>query len=111
MVDSRVKGHSFERQIAKAIRDWPGVARATRELQYRQDHARPDVIVDLDCGVILAVECKRTKAWPVTKPNWIQCESQRAVGIPVLVTKQDQGPILCTITIDDLRTLIERTTK
>ena len=90
---SRTKGHSYERDIAKAFREvYPG---ANRLLEYQSDCANG---VDLRGTGALRIQCKRTANWaPITKIE----EVKDTTGMPVLVTKGDRKRSVACLYLDD----------
>ena len=98
---SRTKGHSFEREIAVALRGvFPG---ARRHLEYHEDDANG---VDLIGTGRFKFQCKRLRKYAsITKIDEIMCEP--AFGdVPVLVTKGDGTPIMAVLAFADLLDLI-----
>src|SRR5690606_33439567 len=83
---SRRKGHDWEREVARRLRDVLGVE-ARRGLQYRDGAEAPDIIIE---GLPLHVECKAGQR-PRILAALEQAERDAAEGaIPVAITKQDK---------------------
>lgn len=97
---SRRKGHSFERDIAKKLKQvFP---KARRRLEYQADMAADGV--DIDNTGVYAFQLKRLKNYaPI---NCIK-EIQRKDCVNVLVTKADQEREVAVIYLDDFLKLIE----
>lgn len=93
-VNSRRKGHNFEREVAVLFREHGFAAR--RGLQYRDGSECPDVITDL-----YWVECKRGR-----KPNIRAAVEQATIAnngqkTPVIIVKDDNQPPIAVMLLDD----------
>lgn len=99
---SRTKGHSFEREIAKAFRE-AGFKDAKRKLEYQAEEA---IGIDLDGTGQFQVQCKRKKAYsPITAIFEIKRKPEK---VPVLITKPDRGEAMAVLPLDDFLTLIKK---
>lgn len=86
---ARVKGHSFEREIAIKFREI-GYEKACRLLEYQEGKG-----IDLANTGIYDVQCKRSKKYvSLAAINEIPFADGR---VPVLVAKADFGEILAAI--------------
>lgn len=95
----RVKGHSYEREIARRLRKL--FPKAERLLEYQASQAQG---VDLKNTGRLAVQCKRYKSYaPVTKIF----EVNAAGKIPVLITKADNQPDMVVLSLEDFLAILE----
>ena len=99
----RVKGHNFEREIAKIIRDiYP---EAKRGLQYQSGKHCPDVV-----GTPFAIECKKGKCTYPKKALEQAIKDKLArndnVLIPIAVTKDDFKDTLVTMLFNDFLKII-----
>ena len=95
---SRNKGHSFERDVANALKAiFPHVK---RKLEYQISEATG---VDLENTGNFKFQCKRLKtSVPISKIEEIKEE-----GIHVLVSKTDQKPAYATMKFEDFVKLLE----
>jgi len=93
---SRTKGHSYEREIAKKLREiYPNARRA---LEYQEGTG-----VDIENTGKLRIQCKRGKRYaPVTKIKEVQLE-----GIPVLITKADREKDIACLYLEDFLEMLE----
>ena len=94
MVNSRNKGASFEREVAKLLEDELGV-KFKRDLeQYRaSDHG--DLIAN-DPSFPLVIECKRYASGTGCRPEWWRQASAAAQALgkqPCVVYRYDRRPI------------------
>ena len=89
----RVKGHAFEREVARLFRRiFPD---ARRHLEYQSEQANG---VDIDGVGKWRIQCKRHKNYvPVNTIEEIQPD-----GIHLLVTKADNKPTMAVMRLDDL---------
>jgi len=94
----RTKGHSFERETAKALRKiYP---QARRHLEYQDGENNG---VDLRNTGPFRIQCKRAKGTvPINK-----IEEIRESGIPALVSKTDRKPAYITIPFEDFVRILE----
>lgn len=84
---SRRKGHGFEREIAQKFREF--FPRARRKLEYQASEVDG---TDLEGTGKLRLQIKRYKGYaPINKIKEVQ---EKAGGIPALVTKADNEPII-----------------
>lgn len=101
---SRVKGHGFEREIARAFRErFPDID-AHRGYQYRDGADAPDVIVPGLC-----IECKRGKLTYPKKAlqQAIECaDKQSEFTIPVAICKDDRSDTTVTMLFEDFLDLL-----
>jgi len=92
---SRVKGHDFERLIARDLRDQLGIE-ARRGLQYRDGAECPDVV-----GLPgYWVECKRGKRVSIgaaMRQASEACDRDGAGLCPLVISKEDGEAILATL--------------
>jgi len=98
---SRTKGHSFEREIAKDLREiFPG---ARRQLEYHEDDCHG---VDIANTGKFKIQCKRFKDFaPIRKIFEVECD--RELGdVPVLVTKADNEETMVVLPFEDFKRLI-----
>lgn len=94
MANSRTKGHSFERQIAKRLREEGIFPNAQRQLEYQINNA---LGVDLENTGNLRIQCKRSKSSiPMNKINEVKMK-----GIACLISKRDREDILVTLKFED----------
>ena len=102
MVNSRTKGHDFERQIVRLINSYlqskgknQSVSRNLDQTQYK---GQADIYWDN-----LAIECKRYsgKSQSVYKQQWWEqvCFAARSKYIPILIWKFDRRPIQVLVPI------------
>ena len=90
MVNSRRKGHSFERKMATAFRGlWPN---ARRGLQYQDGAECPDVV-----GTPYWVECKTGKRTNIKAALRQASEASKGSKPILVVTKDDRDPVLVTM--------------
>lgn len=100
---SRTKGHSFEREIAIALR---GIfPEARRHLEYQDAEANG---VDLVNTGKYFIQCKRGRKYAsLTAIKEVQCDE--ALGdVPVLVTKGDNERILVALPLEEFLNLIKK---
>lgn len=102
MINSRVKGKSFENQIAKLLRPiFPNVRRLL------ENHADDANGVDLLHTGPYKIQCKAYKQYaPLTKIEEVQCEEMLG-DVPVLVTKGNNRRILVAIPIEEFLRLLK----
>jgi len=94
---SRTKGHSFEREIAIALR--PIFPDACRQLEYQEGLG-----VDLTNTGRLRIQCKRYKKY--ASLSAIE-EADNGTDIPMLVTKGDRKKILVALPLEDFLKILE----
>lgn len=93
---SRVKGHSYEREVAILLR--PVFPDACRLLEYQEGLG-----VDIANTGPFRFQCKRNKGYaPLSK----MYEAEDGVGIPVLVTKADRKDALVALKLSDFLDLL-----
>ena len=102
MINSRIKGKSFENQIAKLLRPiFPNVRRLL------ENHADDANGVDLLHTGPYKIQCKAYKQYaPLTKNEEVQCEEMLG-DVPVLVTKGNNRRILVAIPIEEFLRLLK----
>lgn len=97
---SRAKGHSFERKIAKRLRDEGIFPNAERQLEYQENQCSG---VDLANTGALKIQCKRMKkSIPMSKLYEV-----KAHGIACLVSKVDREDTLVTMKFDDFLKILK----
>jgi len=97
-INSRAKGHAFEREIVKQLRDELGqiVDEPIKRIldQYREVEL-PDIVVPP-----FAIECKRYAKGNTYRPEWwtqVTLASEKAGLTPALVYRYDRQQIQCVI--------------
>lgn len=100
---ARRKGHSFEREVAIALREvWP---KARRHLEYQDSEANG---VDIAETGEFKFQCKKLKGYaPVSKIREIQYDELLG-EVPVLVTAADGEPALAVLPFTDLIRLLKK---
>lgn len=99
---ARTKGHSFEREVAQALR--VVFPKARRHLEYQDGECFG---VDLAETGIFRFQCKRGVRYaPLTALSEIQYDAFLG-EIPVLVTKGDGLPALVALPLEDFISLLE----
>lgn len=105
MVNSRTKGATFERSIARALFDELGLE-FKRDLRQYQQAEYGDLVTD-DPSWPYCLELKRYKDGPIGGLSvwWDQVEkaAQRAGQLPVLIYKYDRAPIRVVLTLMDVK--------
>lgn len=105
MINSRNKGASFEREIARALFDELGIE-FKRDLRQYQQAEYGDLITD-DPAWPYCLELKRYKAGPVGGMTawWDQVEraAARVKQRPVLIYKYDRQPIRVVLILMDVK--------
>jgi Holliday junction resolvase len=97
---SRTKGHSFEREIAKTLKDEGIFPDACRQLEYQENQCNG---VDLANTGKLRIQCKRMKSSvPISKIEEIKSD-----GIHCLVSKTDRKPTYITLKFEDFLQIIK----
>jgi len=95
---SRNKGHGYERDIAKRLRNL--FPKARRQLEYHTEDAKG---IDLQNTGNLRIQCKRYKDYcPISK-----IEEVRGNGIAVLITKGDHKRDVACLYLDDFINILE----
>lgn len=90
-INSRRKGHGFERELVKLLK--PIFPKAQRQLEYQESKG-----VDLEHTGFFDFQCKRSKnSIPISKIEEIPEVKGR---IPVLVSKQDRKEAYATLPLD-----------
>ena len=96
---SRRKGHDWEREVARRMRDVLGVE-ARRGFQYRDGAEAPDIIIE-GLPHALHIECKAGKRPPILAALE-QAERDAAEGaIPVVIAKKDKKAPTVTMRLED----------
>lgn len=105
MVNSRTKGATFERSIARALFDELGLE-FKRDLRQYQQAEYGDLVTD-DPSWPYCLELKRYRDGPIGGLSvwWEQVEkaAQRAGQLPVLIYKYDRAPIRVVLTLMDVK--------
>lgn len=105
MVNSRNKGASFERTIARALFDELGVE-FKRDLRQYQAAEYGDLVTD-DPAWPFALELKRYKDGPIGGLSvwWEQVETAaRNLGLlPALIYKYDRKPVRCVLMMNGVK--------
>ena len=97
---SRVKGHSFERDIAKDFKEL-GYKDARRLLEYQEGMG-----VDLENTGKFRVQCKRYKDYcPISKINEVPKEKNT---IPLLITKGDRKETMVVMSWNDHKSILSQ---
>lgn len=99
---SRTKGHSFEREIAKQLRDEGIFPDAKRKLEYQIDEC---VGVDLENTGSLQIQLKRYKKY--VNPSVIEEIIKQDKKIPLLVTKADKKEAIACLYWSDFLKIIK----
>jgi Holliday junction resolvase len=89
---SRNKGATFERDVAKALRDYTGIKFERNLEQYRKD-AQGDLIAD-DVEFPFTIECKRAAAPGGRMKQWqrqVLAAAQDAGKLPCVIYRYDRG--------------------
>lgn len=95
-INSRAKGHNFEREIGSLLREELGVDIQRNLVQSRNGGVD---LIGLDGW---AIECKRSKKY---SPSWWKQAAEQAVkaeALPVLIYKLDYQPIVIEMRGSDL---------
>lgn len=101
---NRAKGHSFERDVAKQLREiFPD---AKRGLQYQDGSIAPDVVIG-----DYWVECKRAARNTQPKAALDQaieaCSKAKSDKVPIAVTKDDRRDALVTMRFSDFLKILK----
>jgi hypothetical protein len=92
-MNSRTKGHSFERAVANILKVlFPKAKRGLSQTRVGNE------VSDVE-GTPYWVECKRHKKCNIQEA-FTQAETDRDDRNPVVISKDDHGPILVTMSID-----------
>lgn len=94
---SRTKGHNFEREIVKAIKDL--FPEAKRNLEYQEGQG-----VDIANTGEFSIQCKVGKSFRIEPA--LQ-EAFKANKIPLAITKKDRSDIIVSMYFEDFRKLLE----
>lgn len=101
MVNSRTKGHGFEREIANLLKEvFPN---AKRHLEYQFQEATG---IDLDGTDNWDFQCKRGRRYASTN-KILEIKSDRHIRKHALISKADQSPIMVTMYFDDFIQLLK----
>lgn len=103
---SRLKGHNFEREVARLLREVYGAERVRRGLQ-SQGGIVPDVIID---DIAVWIECKRGKKTNI-KAAMRQADADKDAAkceyySSLVITKDDREEALATLKLTDLLMLM-----
>lgn len=96
---SRTKGHSFERTLAKRLRDEGIFPEAERHLEMQMSQCSG---YDLDNTGKLKIQCKAYKKYAPLSKIEEAASSCSEDEIPVLVTKGDRLRPIAALYLDDL---------
>lgn len=99
MINSRAKGHGFERKIAETFRRI-GWAKAERKLEYQFSQATG---VDLKNTEPFLIQCKSKREY-VPLNTILEIQGQ---GIPLLITKGDRKHPIAALYLHDLLPILE----
>lgn len=99
---SRTKGHSFEREIAKELRDKKIFPEAKRKLEYQIDEC---IGIDLEGTANLAIQLKRYKKY--VNPSLIEEVKNSKDKIPLLITKADKKEAIACLYWSDFLKIIQ----
>ena len=97
-INSRTKGHSFEREIVRDLRDELGTIidqPIKRILDQYREHELPDIFVPP-----FAIECKRYAKGYTYRTEWwdqVTLASEKAGLIPALIYRYDRQQIQCVV--------------
>ncbi len=98
----RVKGHSFEREIANVLKEFYPDAR--RQLEY---HSSDCAGVDIMHTGHYKIQCKRTKTYcSLKKIEEVICDEDFLGEVPVLITKADRGRTLVSLPLEEFLRLL-----
>jgi len=95
----RTKGHSFEREVCKELKEIFPLAQ--RKLEYQTSKCNG---VDLDNTGNLRIQCKRYAKY--VNPSKIE-EIKDSSGIPVLITKGDRKEAIACLYLKDLKRILK----
>lgn len=100
-MNSRSKGHSFEREVAQQLRQvFP---KARRHLEYHLEDCKG---FDLDNTGIYRIQCKRGRNYaPVSKIQEVEIVNEDHV--PVLITRGDRLEAMAVIPFDHFVSLLK----
>lgn len=100
---SRTKGHSFEREIAIAIR--PIFPNCRRHLEYQDGEANG---IDLSNTGHYRIQCKRGRK-PAPISAILEVEHDSMLGeVPVLVTRGDRGDCYVVLPFSEFKRLLAK---
>lgn len=100
---NRLKGHNFEREVARWLREL--FPEAKRGIQTREGFEAPDV----DCRA-LWVECKRGAKVSATSAMRQAMDANEKSGgtrMPVVVWKADREPMMVAMEAEDWKEVLE----
>lgn len=97
MINSRTKGHSFERQVASDLRE-VGFKDAKRLLEYQEGFG-----IDIAFVEPLRIQCKVGKSHNIENA----LKEAEGVGYPVAVCKKDRKRATATLYWDDFLIIVE----
>jgi len=100
----RLKGHNWERQISKELREEVGMSEARRGIQYRDGSDAADSIVPC-----LWIECKAQKKASPRAALAQSIDANKRAGAhkwPVAVIKDDYKPPFVVMLWDDYKDLL-----
>jgi Holliday junction resolvase len=107
-VNSRNKGATFERDIARELNLLTGVS-FKRDIEQYRAADRGDLIADDDAWPF-TVECKRYRAGDGCKDAWIAqaVKAAKAAGkLPCVVFKFDRKPIRCAVPFEAIAAALD----
>jgi len=112
---SRLKGHNFERELVRILKEALGSKyEITRGLQYqnRQGSAKPaDVQISYEGKPLIHIEAKKGKA-PNIHKAYLQAYADRGLQtIPVAITKRDYEEALATMSLETFIELLQEYTE
>lgn len=100
---SRTKGHSYEREIAKRLREEGLYPEAKRHLEVQRSECKG---YDLDNTPPFKIQCKRNKKYaPITKLEEPVPDLEEG-EVPLLITKGDRQRDVVCLYLDDFIELL-----
>ena len=104
---SRVKGHSFEREVVNLLKAvLPEGYQARRGLQSKGGGGLPDVEVSNEEGALIHYECKRGKRPNIPKAFGQAFDDHKPNTMPIAVTKADRSWTLVTLRWQDFADML-----
>jgi hypothetical protein len=101
---ARAKGANFERYLAKMIEEHVGLSARRGLAQTRGGGAE---VSDVETKIV-HIEAKRHKICNIKAAlRQAISDSQKSGRLPVAITKDDRGPILCTMLFEDWAQLLK----